>query len=334
MYVNDACIISPSQSKIDAEIAFLQKDYSLTDEDKLQDYLGTRFDRNQDGSVTLTQPRMIDRAIAIVGLHKPDCHVKTHDTPATDVLTSSPNSKPRVQKWNYRSAVGCLSYIQAMIRPDITLAVQQCARFCNAPKQDHEEAVKRICRYLLKTRDKGLVLHPDKSNGLECYVDADWAGSWTYQSSLDPLSTHSRTGFVILYAGYPILWKSKIQSITALSTTEAEYIALSSALREVIAIILLLEDLNKQGLPIHCVAPRIKCRTFEDNMSCLNLATTHRTRPRTKQLSIRLHHFRSNIVNKIITVEHISTTEQLVDIFTKPLPRVQFSKLCDRLMSW
>ena len=98
LYIDDACIISPSQSMIDAEIASLQKDYSLTDEGKLQDYLGTRFDRNQDGSVTLTQPRMIDRAIAIVGLHKPDCHVKTHDTPATDVLTSSPASKPRVQK--------------------------------------------------------------------------------------------------------------------------------------------------------------------------------------------------------------------------------------------
>ena len=277
---------------------------------------------------------MIDHALSIVGLNHQETHVKMHDTPAVDVLTSSPSSKPRLQKWNYRSTVGCLSYIQAMIRPDITMAVQQCARFCTDPKQDHEEAVKRICRYLLKTRDKGLILRPDKSKGLECFVDADWAGSWSYQSSMDPLSTHSRTGFVILYAGCPILWKSKIQSITALSTTEAEYIALSSALREVIGLIHLLEDLNSKGLPIHCATPKIKCRTFEDNMSCVNLATTHRTRPRTKHLSIRLHHFRSHIVNKIITVEHVSTKEQLADIFTKPLPRVQYCKLRDRLMTW
>ena len=334
LYVDDACIISPSQSKIVAEITSLKKDYALTDEGKLQDYLGTRFDRNSDGSVTLTQPRMIDRALSIVGLNHQETHVKMHDTPAVDVLTSSPSSKPRLQKWNYRSAVGCLSYIQAMIRPDITMAVQQCARFCTDPKQDHEEAVKRICRYLLKTRDKGLILRPDKSKGLECFVDADWAGSWSYQSSMDPLSTHSRTGFVILYAGCPILWKSKIQSITALSTTEAEYIALSSALREVIGLIHLLEDLNSKGLPIHCATPKIKCRTFEDNKSCVNLATTHRTRPRTKHLSLRLHHFRSYIVNKIITVEHVSTKEQLADIFTKPLPRVQYCKLRDRLMTW
>ena len=191
-----------------------------------------------------------------------------------------------------------------------------------------------MCRYLLGTRDKGLILRPDKTKGLKCYVDADWAGAWTFGSSYDPLSTHSRTGFVILYAGCPILWKSKIQSITALSTTEAEYIALSSALREVIAIIHLLEDLHSNGLPIHCATPKIKCRTFEDNMSCLNLATNHKTRPRTKHLSIRLHHFRSHIVNKTISIEHVSTTKQLADIFTKPLPKVQFCNLRKGLMLW
>ena len=150
----------------------------------------------------------------------------------------------------------------------------------------------------------------------------------------DPISTRSRTGFVVLYAGCPILWKSKIQSLTALSTTEAEYIALSAALREVIGIIHLLQDLKDNGLPILGTKPKICCRTFEDNKSCIALATNHRTRPRTKHLSIRLHHFRSFVVNKIISVEYVSTTEQIADIFTKPLAKPQFCKLRDKLMSW
>ena len=117
------------------EISSLKQSYALTDEGDLHDYLGTRFDRHNDGSVTLTQPRMIERALSIVGLHGTDSHIKRHDTPAIDILVPSTKTKPRLQKWNYRSAVGYLSYIQAMVRPDITFAVQQCARFCHSPSK-------------------------------------------------------------------------------------------------------------------------------------------------------------------------------------------------------
>ena len=101
-----------------------------------------------------------------------------------------------------------------------------------------------------------------------------------------------------MYAGCPILWKSSMQKLVALSTTEAEYIALSSALREVIAIIDLLEELKGQGFGIHASTPNFKCKTFEDNKSCIEIATDHKTCPRTKHLSVRLHHFRSRIVRK------------------------------------
>ena len=257
-----------------------------------------------------------------------------HDTPATCVLQTTIDEEPSVQKWHYRSAVGCLFYLQAMVRPDITMPVQHCARFNNSPMKVHEEAVKRICRYLLKTKDKGLILKPDRSRGLECYVDADFAGYWSTYSSHDPLSVHSRTGFCILYAGCPILWKSKIQSIVALSTTEAEYIALSSALREVISIIHLLDELTKHNFPIHSATPKFTCRTFEDNNSCIKIATDHRTRPRSKHFALCLHHFRSHIVNKTITIEHVGTKDQLAGIFTKPLPKHQFCALRKRIMHW
>ena len=221
-----------------------------------------------------------------------------------------------------------------MIRPDITFATQQCAQFNNAPTRKHELAVKRICRYLMKTKDKGLILKPDKEKGLECHVDADWAGSWSQSSSHDSLSTHSRTGFIISYAGCPIQWKSKIQPIIALSTAEAKYIALSTALREVISIIHLLDYLKKQGFPINHSTPKFTCKTFENNQSCIKMATDHRTRPRSKRFALRLHHFRSHTMNNTITIQHIDTKSQIADIFTKPLPHGQYEVLRKKIMHW
>ena len=177
LYVGDTCIISYDKKKIQSEIFSLKKGYDLTDEGELQDYIGTHFERSSDGFVTLIQPRMIERLMVIVGLDSKDTHVKLHDTPANTILQDNTKAKTRLQKCHYRSAVGCLSYIQTIIRPDITFAVQQCARFCTAPNRDHEEAAKRICRYLLKTKEKGLTLRPNKAKGLECHVDAEFTGA-------------------------------------------------------------------------------------------------------------------------------------------------------------
>ena len=86
LYVDDACLISSNKMKIQQEIKFLKEDYDLTDDGELQDYIGTRFKRKSDGSVTLTQPRMIEKLTTIVGLDTKDTYVKLHDTPATVVL--------------------------------------------------------------------------------------------------------------------------------------------------------------------------------------------------------------------------------------------------------
>mmetsp|Transcript_41992 Transcript_41992/g.101184 ORF Transcript_41992/g.101184 Transcript_41992/m.101184 type:complete len:1373 (+) Transcript_41992:2978-7096(+) len=334
LYVDDACILSPNKDLINKEIKSLQEQYKLTDDGELQDYLGTRFTKQADGSILLEQPRMINRILEMVGLTSDQ--VKTHDSPAssTNILDKDPDGDGHSYPWNYRSVVGSLSYLQAMIRPDITMAVQQCARFCNDPKESHAAAVKRICRYLHQTRNKGLCFKPDPTKGLECYVDADWAGSWQDRTSTDPLSARSRTGYIITYAGCPVVWASKLQTLVALSTTEAEYIALSTSLREVIAVMNLVNELQSLGFQLSIDTPKIVCTVFEDNRSCLEIATNHRTRPRTKHLSVRLHHFRSHVLDQTIIIKHVSTKEQMADIFTKPLPRDQFIKLRNRFMGW
>ena len=111
LYVDDACVISHDKKKIQNEILSLKKDYDLTDDGKLQDCIGTRFDRRSYEYITLTQPRMIERLRTIVGLDSKDTHIKLHDTPAAAILQDNPKAKPRLQKWHYRSAVRCLSHI-------------------------------------------------------------------------------------------------------------------------------------------------------------------------------------------------------------------------------
>ncbi len=105
----------------------------------------------------------------------------------------------------------------------------QCARFCANPKTKHAEAVKQIERYLLATKDEGLIMKPDQS-AMDCWVDAAHASEWSSKTaSSDPNTARSRMGNIIKYAGFPMHWASKMQTGIALSSTEAGYIALSQS---------------------------------------------------------------------------------------------------------
>jgi hypothetical protein len=125
-----------------------------------------------------------------------------------------------------------------------------------------------------------------------------------------------------------------MQSVVALSTTEAEYIALSTALREVICMMNLLKELKQRGIPIPFTKPKVTCRVFEDNAACIELAKEPKLRPRTKHLAVRLHHFRDYVQRGEIDIQHINTKHQIADIFTKNLPVVQFRNLRHSLMKW
>lgn len=118
-----------------------------------------------------------------------------------------------------------------------------------------------------------------------------------------------------MYASCPIAWKSSLQRLIALSTTEAENIALSTALCKVIGNMHLIKELWSRKFCMHSPTPKVVCQTFEDNKSCIEIATNHKTGARTTHLSVRLHHFRLHVVQRSITIEHISTKHQLGDAF-------------------
>jgi len=278
----------------------------------------------------LSQPSLIEKIIKTLGLE----NAKTTPTPASIILGKDEDGEEREHNWNYRSVVGMLGYLQQTTRPDISFAVHQCARISTNPKRSHGVAVKRIGHYLLGTKDEGIIFNPSNTSYLDCYVDADFAGIYKVEDSDDPISVKSRTGYVLMFAGLLLLWSTKLQSEIALSTTEAEYIALSKSMRDLIPSRELLNEVSKI---LQYSAPnqsKTISTAFEDNNGALELVKCPRMRPKTKHTAIKYHHFREQVMTGKIKIEGIDTSTQIADIFTKPLTRTKFETLRKLLLGW
>jgi len=237
------------------------------------------------------------------------------------------------QSFDMRSVVGKMMYLLTT-RPDCAFAVNQCARFVSAPKKEHGDAVRYLGRYLSSTRDKGMILRPDPKRSFDVYVDADFCGAWDPSESDDPDTARSRTGYVILYAGCPIQWTSKLQTEFTMSSTESEYIALSEALRSVIPMIRITDEMAQQGITLNMDAPQVHCKVFEDNSGALEMATVHKFRPRTKHLASKWHFFRKYVTDGLISIHKIDTERQPGDVLTKPLSRELLERHRETLMGW
>jgi hypothetical protein len=227
-------------------------------------------------------------------------------------------------------------YVSANTRCELSFANHQCARFSINPRKQHGTALKRIGRYLLGTKDRGTIIHPTDDLVLNCYADADFAGLFTSSNPEDPKSVKSRTGFVILLGTTPIAWVSKLQSETALSTMESEYIALSQALRVLLPLRELLQEVCQPlGLSAHSKV-LIRSTIFEDNHACYQLATSDppRMTPRSKSIAIKYHWFREHLRPGEVEIKPIPSQEQLADVFTKPLSPVNFERMRKQLLGW
>ena len=253
VYVDDCIVLHKRGSNAaDRLIKSLHEgpeNFDFTDDGDLDKYLGVDVKRHDDGRIELTQTHLIQRFLEVIGMDIEK--VNPRATPAIKpLLFKDLEGSIRKCTWNYRQAIGMLNYLTATTRPDLAMAVHQAARFCINPMLSHERAINRIGKYLIGTASKGIIFKPDPTKGLECFVDADFAGGWNKADAIDAGTVMSRTGYVLTYAGCPLTWCSKLQSEIALSTTEAEYIALSQALREVIPLITLLNEIN-EIFPVH-----------------------------------------------------------------------------------
>jgi hypothetical protein len=333
VYVDDGILAGPSKQEIDLIIEQLGKRYNLTDEGDLTDYLGVNIDHLPDGRIKLSQPHLINQIIEDVNFTD---ETKSKSTPAasTKILNKDLEGEPHSAEWAYRSVIGKLNFLEKSTRGELGYSVHQAARFCAEPKKSHTDAVNRIVRYLVGTRDEGMILDPTEEV-LECYPDADFMGLWNRDTAqTDPSTARSRTGYVIRFCGCPIVWASKLQTEFCLSSTESEYVSLSAALREVLPLIAILEEMKANGIISKTYVPKVFCKLFEDNSGALEMARTPKMRPRTKHINVKYHHFRSAVARKLVELFPIDTLDQLGDLWTKPLSEELFEKFTQEVFGW
>jgi len=283
----------------------------------------------------LTQTGLIDRIITNLGLDDKTEYGKF--TPAeSKPLVKDADGDDRIEDFSYAAVVGQLLYLSGHTRPDIQYAVNQCARYMFCPKRSHELALKRIGKYLKLTRKEGLILMPSENVlDINAYPDADFAGLYGFEKGSDPACVKSRTGFVILAANCPVIWKSTLQSKTALSTMEAEITALASCCKELFPIMQLAQNLSEYfALPQ--LTTTMNVTVHEDNSAALILAETipPEFTPRSKFFHLETIWFREEIVKRQIRLVKVDTKDQLGDIFTKGLTKHVFEYLRKKLCGW
>ena len=340
-YVDDLLFFSKSDSNIDSVISNLRnKGIQIRKEGSAEGFLGVDVQRESKGSVQqikLTQHGLTKRVVEALGLCSN--YSNAISTPAENApLPKDINGAPCAGNFNYAAVVGMLLYLSGHSRPDIAFAVHQCARYTFNPTRRHELALIRIGRYLKGTMERGMIMTPTVEPRVDCYPDADFAGLYGHEDVQDPHCARSRTGYVILAFGCPILWKSKLQTEIALSTMEAEYVAMSQACKELFPVVDLIRDLSKTlGLADDFKA-KLHIKIHEDNVGALTLGKLEprRMTPRSKHYAIKYHWFREKVSDPSNRIElvKIDTKNQLGDIFTKGLTRVTFEHLRFLLMGW
>jgi hypothetical protein len=214
----------------------------------------------------------------------------------------------------FQSIIGSLLYIMLGTRPDIAYAVTKLAQFSANPSQEHVDKAKHICRYLLGTRDYTLIYDGTSQKGLMAYTDSDWAA--------DQLRRRSITGYFFKLANGIFCWRSHAQKTVALSSTEAEYMALSDCSRQAIWIKTLFSEL---GLTLNAIP------IYGDNQGSIFIGSNPVQEKRTKHIDIRYHYIRECIEDKKVELFFIEGSNNPADMFTKNLGNVKFLKFREQL---
>lgn len=304
----DDMIIGASNERLLYETKQMMTDkFKMKDLGKLSYFLGIEFEQG-DGYVKMSQKRYIQKMLEKYGMS--DC--KPRATPCEHKPEQGCDEP--VDSRKYREVVGSLIYLMMCTRPDICWIVTKLSQHLSSPLEVHWVAVKHVLRYLKGTVDYELCFRKSK-HGLKLigYSDADWA------SSEDDRRSTSGYCFSLNEKGPLISWKSRKQSTVALSSCEAEYIALAAAVQESLYLRQLLCDIGHkdQDEPV---------LIFEDNQGTIALAGNPVNRQRSKHIDIRYHFIRSELSKGKVMLKYCPTADMLADVMTKPAKKFQLNK--------
>ena len=311
LYVDDLLIAhsSPQAHGAEGVKSALKARYKMTDLGRARRFLGMEINQTNDG-IFLSQESYIDGMVRrfrmenATPIHSPmDPHVALDN----EICEDNP-----VDKTFYLSIVGSLMFAALGTRPDIAFSVMCLSRYNILPLKMHLTAAKRVLRYLGTTKTLKLFYPASAVGDLHGYTDSDWASR---------TSTRKSVGGSIFIDGGPISWQAKSQSVVALSTLEAEYIAASEATREAIWLRRMRNALSDASIdkPV-----RIGC----DNQGALKLINTGVFKAKTKHIEVKYHHVHDEQhTQKTVDFHYVSTDANTADLLTKPLAKQRHTEL-------
>ena len=317
VYVDDMIIVHTDAEARDALVSKMSAEFNFTDQGKLTDVLGMQIKQTAD-SITITHSNYID------GLAKTfldgEANRKEHKTPAAKELpdlvaaaTDSSETPDAETLASYRSLVGSLLYCAVTVRPDISYAVGMLSRALNKPNKRLLDEAKRVLTYLVLTKDLGLRYMRNAPVRLYGMTDSDWT------------TRRSTSGFAFFLGGAAIAYLSKKQPTIALSSTEAEIMAASLGALEAVYLRVLLSDL---GLEVD-----LPTELYVDNSGAIDWAHDYVTTDRTKHIERRHFKIRELVEEATIRVKFVASSDNIADIFTKPLEKKEFLKLRAKLLN-
>lgn len=326
VYVDDIILAAPDRKLMKGLKANINAKFPITDKGPISFFLNMHFTRDRDAkTISLNQIPKIDKLIKDPRLTAEELKIvnRRSNVPALakEILSkaSCPTDETEIAEMEskeYKSFLGILLYIALTARPDIFTAVSAVARFSTNPGRVHWNAVLKIISYLCGTRTFTLVLGGrvnmiGTSAKINATADADWAA--------DVDGRRSRAGFIIYLFGSCVMWHSKLQSIVALSSTQAEFIALATCARMLIWLRSLLEELGFKS-----DSPSV---IDQDNKACIDISQSSKSHPAVKHIDVRDYFIRDQIaIQKSIELKKVPTAEMASDMFTKQLPYPVFKK--------